>query len=87
MQAASNFGKHFLIEAETQADEDVEGLPVGHCVLSLGEVSWKSHDQSGALLLLKLKAAPQIGFSAAIVRDQVDAILSKTSKPRYWRPI
>lgn len=87
MQAAGSLGKHFLIEAERQADEDVEGLPVGHCVLSLGEVSWKPHHQSGALLLLKLKTAPQIGFGAAIVRDQVDAILSKTSKPRYWRPI
>ena len=87
MHASSRIGNHFLMEAERQADEDVEGLPVGHCVLSLGEVSWKSHHQSGALLLLTLKTAPQIGFGAAIVRDQVDAILSKTSKPRYWRPI
>jgi hypothetical protein len=87
MHAASRIGNHFLMEAERQADEDVEGLAVGHSVLSVGEVSWKPCHQSGALLLLKLKTAPQIGFASPTIRDQVDSFLSKTPKPRYWRAL
>lgn len=87
MHAASRIGNHFLMEAERQADEDVEGLSVGHCVLSVGEVSWKPCHQSGVLLLLKLKTAPQIGFASATIRDQVDSFLSKTPKPHYWRAL
>jgi hypothetical protein len=87
MDTANRFGNHFLLEAERQANTDVEGLAVGHCVFSVGEVSWKPSHQAGALLLLKLKTAPQIEFAAPIIRNQVDSILSKTPTPRYWRPL
>jgi hypothetical protein len=87
MDTANWFGNHFLLEAERQANTDVEGLAVGHCVFSVGEVSWKPSHQAGALLLLKLKTAPQIEFAAPIIRNQVDSILSKTPTPRYWRPL
>ena len=60
MHAASRIGNHFLMEAERQADEDVEGLAVGHCVFSVGEVSWKPCI-SQALFCLLSETAPRLG--------------------------
>jgi len=87
MHTASSIGDHFLTEAEREADEDVVSLPIGHCVLSVGEVPWRPYHQSGAVRLLKMRTAPLIGLAAPAIRDQVDSILRRTPRPRCWRAV
>jgi hypothetical protein len=87
MHAANSIGNHFLMEAEQEADEDADGLPVGHCVLSIGEVSWRHYHQSGAISVRKMKTAPLIGLAAPAIQDQLDAILRNVPRPLYMRAI
>jgi hypothetical protein len=87
MHAASRLGDHFLPEAKRQVGDALDCLPVGHCIISVGEVAWKPWSQAGSLSLIRLRGAPDIGVVSSFVREQVDSILAKTTKPRYWRAV
>ena len=87
MHAANELGNHILPEVGRQVVDDVGSLPVGHCILSVGEVCWKSLDQAGAVSVLRMDPAPQITLGLSPIREQVDSILSKCPKPRYWRAV
>jgi hypothetical protein len=87
MRAASTLGDHFLPEAERQVGDDIDCLPVGHCVLSVGEVEWKPWDQAGSFSLIRVRPAPQVGFGSPAIREQIDSILSRCPEPLHWGAI
>jgi hypothetical protein len=87
MSASDRLGSHVLLRAERELVDEKGRLRVGHCVLGIGEVAWKSWDHAGAATVLAMEPAPFVGSTSSFVRDQVDAILCNCPRPPYWRTL
>jgi hypothetical protein len=87
LRTADILGRHAVPEAERQIQELTRDLPVGHCILSVGGISWKHEGLSGAMMPIKVIEAPLVGNGLDAVRIQIDAFLTACPPPYFGNAI
>jgi hypothetical protein len=84
METADTIASRFLMEAEREVRSAIDESLVGHGVLGIGEVSYRSYSQSGAVHVSKMKQAPYLGEPGPALQSQVNSILRELPNPLYW---